>query len=202
MTDGQGSSLSLPLVPNMRFYTGGGSSKAPPDIYALLMLAAQHLAALGMILRTGANKGAEEAFVRGAGVQAEIFVSHTGAGGHRSGIVVTDTATIRQAAQIAASVHPEWRNYNDFARKAHTRSIYQVLGADLQTPSAYIICWAPADGDGQVEGTVRTVLAVAKLCRIPIYNLAELAMRTRFRKRLDELELPQPNRSGTGPSGR
>lgn len=178
------------LLPVNRFYTGTGASQVPSDIAALLLLTAQHLLAQGMILRTGPSKGTDAACALGACAQRQVFLPHSGASGYKDGTVVSDLETIKRASVIASTVHPNWKTYNDFQRKAHTRAVYLVLGSDLISPSAYIICYAPINDRKQVEGTTRTVLALANERRIPVYNLSELEIRSRFRKRLEELALP------------
>ncbi|MBC8121557.1 MAG: hypothetical protein H7Y22_06940 [Gemmatimonadaceae bacterium] len=178
------------LIPVNRFYTGIGSSQVPSDIAALFLLIAQHLAAQGMILRTGPSKGTDAAFAAGACEQRQVFLPHSGAGGYKDGSVVIDPNIIKRATAIAVTVHPNWKTYNDFQRKAHTRAVYLVLGSDLISPSAYVLCYTPINNRGQVEGATRTVLALANERRIPVYNLAEFEIRSRFRKRLEELALP------------
>jgi hypothetical protein len=179
------------LETGSRFYTGVGSSRTPPDICALIISLAQYLATTGMILRTGANKGADQAFAAGTAEQREVYSPYTDAGGYSNGIVITDRDIAEQAVRIAAQLHPGWKDYNDFARKAHTRCIYQVLGADLQTPSAYVICYASVDDHGQIEGSTRTTVALAQARSIPVYNLHDLSTRSKFRKRLEEIALQQ-----------
>lgn len=174
-----------------RFYTGVGSSRTPPDICALIIALAQHLATTGMILRTGANKGADQAFAAGAAENREVYSPYTEAGGYANGIVITDREIAGQALTIAARLHPNWKSYNDFARKAHTRCIYQVLGADLQTPSAYVICYGSVDDNGHIEGSTRTTFALAQARSIPVYNLHDLSTRSKFRKRLEEIAFQQ-----------
>lgn len=174
-----------------RFYTGVGSSRTPSDICALIISLAQYLATTGMILRTGANKGADQAFAAGAAEHREVYSPYTDAGGYSNGIVITDREIAEQALSIASRFHPDWKNYNDFARKAHTRCIYQVLGTDLQTASAYVICYGSVDDHGQIEGSTRTTVALAQARNIPVYNLHDLSTRSKFRKRLDEIASQQ-----------
>ncbi|AGY56608.1 hypothetical protein [Gloeobacter kilaueensis] len=180
-------SRSPQLPPARPYYTGAGATHAPPDICALVVLTAQHLASTGMILRTGVDKGADAAFAAGAGERREIYAPHTGAGGYKDGIVIGDAEVIQQAVAVAVGLHPDWRSYNDFSRRAHLRRVFQMLGKDLRTPSAFLICWAPTE-DGVVEGSVRTAVALAHERAIPAYNLHELTTRTRFRERLEELQ--------------
>lgn len=143
-----------------------------------------------MILRTGPGRGADDAFARGAGTRKEIYLPHTGFGSHRGGIVVADPRAVAEATAIAAQFHPRWQSFNDFARRAHIRAVYQMLGTDLQLPSAYLICFAPSATDGLPEGSQRTSLALASLRSIPVYNLAEPTVRAKFRQRLEELAFP------------
>ncbi|WP_164928546.1 hypothetical protein [Gloeobacter violaceus] len=180
-----------------RFYTGVGSTDPPPDVAALVMTVAQHLAGEGMVVRTGHDKGTDAAFAAGAAPGTrEVYVPHSGAGGYRDGLVVCDPETIVRAARLAASVHPHWKTYNNFQRRAHTRRVFQLLGEDLNSPSAYVICFVPEDGDGKVQGSARTVLALAQVKRIECYNLAELQTRTRFRQRLEEIAFQGEGRQG------
>ncbi|UFP94580.1 hypothetical protein [Gloeobacter morelensis] len=171
-----------------RFYTGVGSTEPPPDVAALVILVAQHLAGQGMVVRTGHDKGTDAAFATAAAAESRrIYVPHSGAGGYQDGLVVCDPETIARATRLAASVHPHWKSYNNFQRRAHTRRVFQLLGEDLDSPSAYVICFVPEDGDGKIQGSARTILALAQVQRIECYNLAELQTRTRFRQRLAEI---------------
>lgn len=179
-----------------KLYTGTGSTHCPPDVFALLALTARHLADLGMTVRTGPNKGTDRAFATGAGEQREVFLPHTGAGGYKDGIVVSDPVIVKRAQAIAAALHPDWARYNDFARKAHTMAAYLLLGKDLAEPAAYVLCYAPEGDNGEIAGACRTVIALAHKSAIPVFNLADFDVRARFRNRLQEIES-----QGTGKTG-
>jgi len=191
MISGSPHSPGLPPDPRKRFYTGLGAQRTPPDVCALLVLTARHLAAAGMILRSGAEKGAEQAFAAGAAGQAEIFAPRAAVLTLRQPLAAPDRRAWAEAAAIASRLHPNWHSLDRFTRRTHARAVFTLLGADLALPSAYVICWAPLTPDGLPEGpAARTVLALARELHISVYNLADAAVRDRFRRRLDELAYP------------
>jgi hypothetical protein len=169
------------------YYTGVGSRKTPPDILSLMTRIATHLDSLGKILRSGGAKGADNAFLQGASLPAQLYLPYQGFNGHQ-GIVIQDQEILWNATEIAAGIHENWATYADFARKAHLRSVFQVLGGDLKSPSDFLIFWAVADGHGNIEGGTRTAVALAQERSIPSYNLAHVQVRGKFRDRLEEIE--------------
>lgn len=60
-----------------------------------------------------------------------------------------------------------------FGQRAHTRNVFQVLGADLRSPSSFLVCWAPWDprSAGDVTGGTRTAVRLARSFGIPVFNL-------------------------------
>ena len=58
------------------------------------------------------------------------------------------------------------------ALKLHLRNVNQVLGADLNTPSKFLICWAKMDKQGSPIGGTRTAWKIAEKYGIPCFNLA------------------------------
>lgn len=142
-------------------YTGVGSRKTPPEILAVMTRLAQKLRAFGYVLRSGGAIGADQAFERGAGTQKNIFYA--------------GDAT-PEAIAVAAKLHLAWSRCSDYAKRLHGRNMFQVLGASLSEPSAFLICWTP---DGAVKGDdctretggTATAIRAASAHGVPVYNL-------------------------------
>lgn len=140
-------------------YAGIGSRETPAEILLLMRSIAHQLATRGYILRSGGAIGADQAFEDGcddAGGKKEIFKPCSG-------------APHRAASAIAQSIHPNWEACSPYARACHTRNVYQVLGADLRSPSRFVICWTP---NGESVGGTRTAIELAIQHQIRICNLA------------------------------
>ena len=61
-----------------RFYAGIGARATPPEILSLMTRAAFALTKRGYVLRSGHAIGADSAFERGAGRDAQIFLPAAG----------------------------------------------------------------------------------------------------------------------------
>ena len=83
-----------------------------------------------------------------------------------------------EAMKISAKYHPKWHLCSDFAKKLHGRNAFQVLGADLKTPSNFLICWTVdacqthADRTIETGGTGTARSAFADNYNVKIGNLA------------------------------
>ena len=150
------------------YYTGVGSRKTPDHILDVMENLALFYKSKDWVLRSGGASGADTAFSDGAGDNKEIYTANV------SNFV---SATIySKAVNIASKVHPLWRKLPDYARKLHTRNVFQVLGSDLNTPSSFLICWTP---DGCISHETRTIgtggtgtaISIADLAGIPVLNL-------------------------------
>ena len=161
-------------------YTGVGSRKTPEPILVLMQTLAQALSSLGFTLRSGAAEGADSAFEAGSGEAKEIYLPWRGFNGNSSQFyVITD-----EALELAAKVHPAWNRLSPAARKLHARNCYQVLGAALDAPSQFLVCWTP---DGAVHprectratGGTGTAIRLAALYGVPVFNLSRADHRER-----------------------
>ena len=146
----------------IKFYTGVGSRKTPQNILNLMTATARKLAAMGYILRTGDAIGADTAFNSGAGNACERYTA-------------ADATT--EAEAISKRFHPAWNRCKPFARKLHARNAFQVLGRNLQTPSAFLICWTPEGETRHSHRTIKTggtgtAISIADNYNIPVFNLA------------------------------
>jgi hypothetical protein len=169
------------------YYAGVGNRKTPPDILSLMTRIATHLDSLGKVLRSGGAKGADDAFLQGTSLPAQLYLPYQGFNGHQ-GIVIEDQEILLRATEIAARIHGNWAACDDFARKTHLRSVFQILGGDLKSPSDFLIFWAPTDRNGNIEGGTRTAVALAQEHSMPSYNLANIQVRGKFRERLMEIQ--------------
>lgn len=134
-------------------YAGIGSRQTPPEICSLMTDLACRLAAAGYVLRSGGARGADQAFEAGAGTAKEIYLPHH----------ATDAAL-----DLAAHYHPFWDRCGTMARQLHARNGLIILGADLASPVAMVLCWT---SDGRASGGTGQGLRIALDHGIPVYNL-------------------------------
>lgn len=173
-------------VPSMRkmYYAGIGSRKTPDDILVLMEQLGNKLREDCMILRSGHAPGADQAFERGAGGAAQIFlpwatfeqdVPFSASRDPETSVVVHPTifnSPQSVAFDVAAQVHPAWANLSHGAQNLHARNVHQILGPDLSRamPVEFVICWTP---EGIVQGGTATAIRLAEKHRIKVYNLAD-----------------------------
>ena len=174
----------------MKYYTGIGSRETPPHIMRDMVRIASTLRNHGYTLRSGGADGADSAFELGCGEQGEIWIPWDGFNGRRNSIHQTFPSKdiFLRSQEIAKAIHPVWDKLRDGARKLHSRNVLQVLGADLQTPSKFLICWAPIE-DGKITGGTATAWNLAMKLGIPCYNLFVEMDRYLLECFLEELKL-------------
>ena len=164
-------------------YTGIGSRATPSDVLTLMRQLAAQLARRGWLLRTGISPGADEAFFRGAraaGGGVELYLPWPGfrvdvwadaAGQQARGL----TAPTAAAHVLAARFHPDWPALAPRARLLLARDGHEVLGADLASPSSFVVCWtadAGLDGSGVYSDGTGQALRIAHAYGIRVFNLA------------------------------
>lgn len=155
-------------------YTGVGSRKVPNHVCDVLTVIAQSLN--GWTLRSGAAIGCDAAFERGSTLK-EIYLPHEGFNNH-NGIDATTLPMYSEAMDIAKHIHPIWRRCSLQAKKLHTRNVFQVLGADLMTPSDMLICWTVDGANGTskptsiMTGGTATAINLAVRNDVPVFNVA------------------------------
>jgi hypothetical protein len=159
-------------------YTGIGSRKTPENVLKLMQAIGYRLGSLGIQLRSGGAEGADSAFEAGArrairehpGSVPLIFLPYPGFRG-KSGITFAPNSQIqKEATRIIKDTHPAWDRCSDFAKKAHTRNAFQVLGGDLRTPSQFLVFFAEVC-QGQIQGGTKTAVVLAQKFQIPCFNL-------------------------------
>lgn len=150
---------------NNLYYTGVGSRSTPSSIMALMSHTASVLENHGYTLRSGGAPGADYAFEEGVvhDCNKEIWVPWIGFNSNNS----TNIPSAR-AYDIASTVHPAWDRLKESHRLLHARNIHQVLGADLNTPSSFLICWTE---NADVKGGTATAIRLAHRYNIPVINI-------------------------------
>jgi hypothetical protein len=159
-------------------YTGIGSRKTPENVLKLMQAIEFRLGSLDIRLRSGGAEGADSAFETGArrankehpGPEPLIFLPYPGFRG-KSGITFAPNSQIqKEATRIIRDIHPAWDLCSDFAKKAHSRNAFQVLGSDLRTPSHFLVFYAEVSR-GEIQGGTRTAVVLAQKFQIPCFNL-------------------------------
>ncbi len=159
-------------------YTGIGSRKTPANTLKLMQAIGFRLGSLGIRLRSVGAEGADSAFEAGARraikehycPESLIYLPYPGFLG-KSGITFApNSQTWKEATRIIRDLHPAWDHCSDFAKKAHTRNAFQVLGCDLRTPSQFLVFYAEVSR-GEIQGGTRTAVVLAKKFQIPCFNL-------------------------------
>ena len=165
------------------YYTGIGSRETPDYILDLMEDIAMKFREQGFRLRSGHAEGADQAFGRGAGPDADIYLpwptfnqeyDFAGEYDEDKQIIVKPSVIVApspEAINIAAAYHPNWAACNETVRKLHGRNVHQVLGslpAGRPVKSACVICWTP---DGQASGGTGQAIRIAEKAEIPVWNL-------------------------------
>jgi len=170
----------------MKYYAGIGSRKTPKDILDLMHSIARGLYHQGYTLRSGGAPGADQAFEWGVwnSTQREVFINpgitpteiflpwKSFEEGTRPPFIPKLEEPQKEAYNIAAEFHPQWKFLKWGAKKLQARNVHQVLGPDVTnpTPSEFIICWTPkAAGSGGTGQAIR----IAKAWEVPVYDLAD-----------------------------
>lgn len=176
-----------------RVFTGVGSRQTPTDIGLLMAAISRKLTQSGWTLRSGGADGADLAFESGADSpeRQEIFLPYPGFNGSKS----TLSKLMPACYELAAKVHPAWDRCSDFAKKAHARNAFQVMGYNLMRPADALICWTK---DGAVDaasaknaGGTRTAVVLANEAGIPVFNLQRPEVAAMFREWVGEDLLAQ-----------
>ncbi len=144
----------------MRYYAGIGSRNTPKEVQEAFIHIGMELAKRGYVLRSGGANGADSAFEMGcvlANGRKEIFLPWKNFNENKSPLYFY--ANGLEAMDIAKKYHPNFQTLKPAAKSLIARNSYQVLGADLKTPSDFVICYT--DG-GRGEGGTGQALRIAK----------------------------------------
>lgn len=138
----------------MQLYAGIGSRETPQDILNLMRDVAIVLQLQGYTLRSGAAKGADTWFEKGAGIAKEIFTPKD---------QIPDWAY-----QTVYKYHPAPMRLSGYAKNCHARNAQILLGSDGKTPVDVVICWTK---DGKDSGGTGQAIRIANDLGIPVFNL-------------------------------
>jgi hypothetical protein len=164
-------------------YAGIGSRATPAKALDSIEDISRHLARAGWTLRTGLSPGADQAFYRGAIAEhgcVELYLPwpafEAGARSQTEGeTVFVLPAPAEEARALAARFHPAWSTLSEQAHLLLARDVHQVLGRDLASPAALVVCWTPdgdLDGSGPRAGGTGQALRIACHREIEVINLA------------------------------
>lgn len=159
----------------MKFYTGVGSRSTPEPILRKMTAYAKRLSQLGWWLRSGGAIGADRAFEAGS-LRHEIYTAKQ--------------YICEGAFKLAESIHPNWKACSAYAKRLHARNTYQVLGPQLATPSAFVLCWTPCGAECEQDttrktGGTRTAIVLASREGIPVFNFYHPDVGSRLGKFLE-----------------
>jgi hypothetical protein len=167
------------------FYAGIGSEKTPAPVLQTMFTLAQKMGELGFTLRSGGAEGADTAFEEGAealGFPCEIFLPEAKFKGHPSPLHYIPA----EAYRLAQQHHPAWGAVkSQLGRNLLARDGQQILGASLNSPVAFVLCWTP---DGAEQGNKTSIdtggtgqaIRIASAYSIPVFNLKNKTAITRL----------------------
>ena len=173
----------------MKAYTGIGARELSPNLSQEFQQIGKRLANLGYVVRSGGAEGADSAFEVGAGGGGkEIFLPWKGFNHNRSTLILPNPIP-EDVAAIAKEIYPHWDHVTEPVRRLHARNVMQILGWDLNDPSAFVVCYTerPYNDPKAVGGTLFGI-KLAEANDIPVYNFFVRGDRERFYKMLDILQ--------------
>lgn len=151
-------------------YAGIGSRSTPPEFLNIMTQAASELSQHGLILRSGGADGADSAFEAGAEPgKKEIFLPWRGFNKNPSPLY----NPLQEAFLIAEHFHPNWGACSDAVRRLMARNVHQVLGASLNDPVLFVLCWTP---NGAGRGGTGQALRIAEANHIPVFDMGGTPM--------------------------
>lgn len=142
----------------MIYYAGIGSRKTPDDVCVQMRDIGYALARQDLTLRSGRALRADSAFEMGcelANGPKEIFQARDAVGQF-------------DWHSNARLFHPLWKKLTSGERHLHARNSAIMLGADLNMPVRFVLCWTPS---GEVKGGTGQALRIASALKIPVFNL-------------------------------
>ena len=168
-----------------RAYAGIGSRTTPDDICALMTELGSRLGRAGWTLRSGAAAGADSAFEAGAVAvdgAREIYLPWPGFRDRPQGHLLEAAPG---AYPLVAQVHPRFPYLSRGVRQLLARNAHQVLGAELNSPCEMVLCWTPGASG---RGGTGTAIRLARRYAIPVYDLADPAVRDQVRARFGAIQ--------------
>ena len=150
-----------------KYYTGVGSRETPENIRSIINKLSLKLQEEGYVLRSGGADGADTFFEEKV-VLKDIFIPWNDFNKVVHGVIPFET---KFSHDILKEIHPAYDKLSQGAVKLHLRNVNQILGEHLDSPSSFLVCWAPVDKNNIPKGGTRTAWLVAKKYNIPCFNL-------------------------------
>ncbi len=171
----------------MNKYTGIGSRSTPKEVLEQMNKISLYFYRKGFILRSGRAQGADfEGFEKPLlpymkdKQVAEIFLSWNNFenncgvekawhdGKNYFTFTNLDKKVQNKAMKLAESFHENWAAVSDGVKLLLARDICQCLGADLKSPSKFVVVYTA--GGAEIGGS-RIAIRTAKKYKIPLFNL-------------------------------
>jgi len=157
------------------FFAGIGSRETPEEELLKQKKVAKVLAKYGIILRSGGAPGADTAFEEAyqeVNGKMEIWLPWKNFNGRKDNRYLPT----ERHSEIAATLHPAWPYLKRGPRALHSRNVGQVLGMDLVTPVAFVLCWTKdgactKDQVTKNTGGTGTAIKLASSLGIPVINM-------------------------------
>ncbi len=167
----------------MKYYAGIGARNTPPEILNIMTKTAMLLAEDGYICKTGAAKGADQAFGNGAGDDLELYLPWATyekewiESLQFPGITVVNKTLDAFAFASVQVYHPAPENLKISVTAMHARNYRVVKG------SRFVICWTP---NGSETGGTGQAIRIALANNIHIYNLGIASTLKAFQDKIKE----------------
>lgn len=156
----------------MLVFTGIGSRLITLEEKNKIEEISKVFSSLNFTLRSGGAEGSDLAFESSfISSKKEIYIPWKGFNNSTSNLYPENVEHWDEAEQIASKAHPRWNYLKSSIKKLHTRNVYQVLGADLNSPSDFIIYCADENEQGEVMGGTGQAIRVSNLYDIPKINV-------------------------------
>lgn len=167
-------------------YAGIGSRQTPNHVVNVMERVATVLARKGYTVKTGACKGADQAFAEGAlkgygrvhlclpwPSYEKAWINNLHGDIH---IQVIDLAYDKVAADSVYRYHPNPSALKQSVFKLHARNYLIITGVE------FVICWTP---NGEVSGGTGQAVRIANDLGIKVYNLGNPNTLQTFENRLE-----------------
>lgn len=193
------SSLSGSRLRERKYYTVVGSRKAPKEaIEAGEQWIKRHVQD-DVVFRSGNATGFDQTVNCVAPKHKEIYLPFRNFGPHfeasRRYLPKSLGTNYNRAKELVYQYHPLHENVSEQHLPYLIRDIYQVLGADCETPSERVICWT-ADGAQKAEectrdtGGTAMAIRIADAFGIPVTNLERIEKQPKqvYLDKMDDIE--------------
>jgi hypothetical protein len=166
----------------LRFYSGIGARATPPEVLSLMTRAAFALLKRGYVLRSGHAIGADSAFERGAGRDAQIFLPARAGAARRASSSRGARAPSSGAGRATSPPRTIPPSPGSRLRPglAHPQRLPGAR-ASLDSPSEFVLCWT---ADGEASGGTGQALRIAATHGVPVYNLQRARERAHVERHL------------------